>query len=142
MKLDGHQVDRLVTTFNLDRSSANLLTVDVQQGKMRLEGQGRAGLRNWKLEGGSPVSASATLRSADIQTLAAEAGMDPFPASGSLSATLRFSGSLESPLVAGNLTIDDLTAYGEHFTRRARRSRLPARRSSYPMEKHAMAQPA
>ena len=116
LKVDGHEVDRLVTTFDLDRSSANLLTVSVQQGKMRLEGQGRAGLNNWKLDGTSPISALATLRSADLRTLAAEAGMPSLAASGAISATVRITGSLESPLVSGNLTLDDLNAYGEHFT--------------------------
>jgi translocation and assembly module TamB len=115
-QLDGREVDRLVTTFDLDRSSVSLLTINVQQGKLRLEGQGRAGLHNWKLDGSSPISASATLRSADLQTLAAEAGMASPSASGAISATLRITGSLESPLLSGNLTLDDLTAYGEHFT--------------------------
>jgi translocation and assembly module TamB len=113
---DGYEVDHVATTFNLDRSSANLLTVNILQGNLRLEGQGRAGLHNWKLEGTSPISALATLRAADLQTLAAEAGMAPPPASGAISATLRISGSLESPLVNGNVALDDLTAYGEHFT--------------------------
>jgi len=116
LKFDGHEVDRLVTTFNLDGSTANLLTVSVQQGKMRLEGQGRAGLHKWKLEATSPISALATLRSADLQTLAAEGGMSPLPANGSISATVRVSGSLESPVVSGNVSGDDLTAYDEHFT--------------------------
>jgi translocation and assembly module TamB len=117
LKVDGYEVDRLVTTFSLDRSSAGLLTVNIQQGKLRLEGQGSAGLHNWKLDGTSPISALATLRSADLQTLAAEAGMGAsIPASGAVSATFRITGSLESPLVAGNVTLDDLTAYGEHFT--------------------------
>jgi len=116
-RLDGHEIDHLITTFNLDRSSASLLNVSVQQGNLRLEGQGRAGLHNWKLEGTSPISASATLRSADLQTLAAEAGMGTsIPASGAISATIRITGSLESPLVSGNVTGDDLSAYGEHFT--------------------------
>jgi translocation and assembly module TamB len=116
-RLDGHEVDRLVTTFNLDRSSASLQSINLQQGKLRLEGQGRAGLHNWKLEGTSPISASATLRSADLQTLAAEVGMGTsIPASGAISATVRITGSLESPLVSGNVTGDDLSAYGEHFT--------------------------
>jgi translocation and assembly module TamB len=115
-KVDGHAVDHLATTFNLDGSSLNLLTINVQQGNLRLEGQGRAGLHNWKLDGSSPISALATLRAADLQTLAAEAGLAPPPASGAISATLRITGSLESPLVNGNVVLDDLTAYGEHFT--------------------------
>ncbi len=115
-KLDGHELDRLTASFTVDRSSANLMNVSVQQGKMRLEGQARAGLHNWKMDSASPMSALATLHSADLQTLVAEAGMEPFPASGALSATMRMSGSLESPLVSGNLTLNDLTAYGQHFT--------------------------
>jgi translocation and assembly module TamB len=115
-KLESREVDRVVTTFNLDRSSADLLTVSIQQGKLRLEGQGRAGLHNWRLDGTSPITAMATLRSADLQTLAAEAGMAPPPASGAISATVRVTGTLESPLVTGNLAMDDLSAYGEHFT--------------------------
>jgi translocation and assembly module TamB len=115
-QLNGRELDRLVTTFNLDRSSVNLLTASVEHGKMRLEGQGRAGLHNWKLDGSSPISALASLRSVDLQTLGAEAGMGSLPASGAVSATIRVSGSLESPLVSGNLTLDDLTAYGEHFS--------------------------
>jgi len=116
LKVNGHEVERFSATFNLDRSSASFPNVSVQQGKMRLEGQGRVGLRNWKLDGNSPISASGTLRSADLQTLVAEAGMQQLPASGMVSATVRVSGSLESPLVNGNLTLDDLTAYGQHFT--------------------------
>jgi translocation and assembly module TamB len=112
----AHELEHLVTTFNIDQSALNLLTVSVQQGKMRLEGQGRAGLHNWTLDGNSPVSGLATLRSADLQTVAAELGMVDLPATGALSATVRISGSLESPLVSGNVTLDDLTAYGEHFT--------------------------
>ncbi len=38
------------------------------------------------------------------------------PASGAISGTLRITGSLESPLVSGNVALDDLSAYGEHFT--------------------------
>jgi translocation and assembly module TamB len=116
LKLDGHEVDRFLTTFNIDQSTLNLLTVSVQQDKLRLEGQGRAGLHYWKLNGSSPISALATLRSGDLQTMAAEAGMASLPASGAISATVRISGSLESPLVSGNVALDDLTAYGEHFT--------------------------
>jgi translocation and assembly module TamB len=115
MKLEGQQIDRVTTTFNLDRSTAVLQAITVEEGKMHLEGSGRAGLRNWKLEGGSPVSATVSLRSADIQTLAAEAGWKAPPATGLVSAAIHVSGSLESPLVTSALTIDNLTAFDEHF---------------------------
>ena len=115
LKLAGQQLDRVASTFTLDQSSAVLQAITVDEGKMHLEGNGRAGLRNWKLEESSPVSAVVSLRAADIQALAAEAGWKPLPASGLISAAVHVSGSLESPLVAGAVTLEDLTAYGEHF---------------------------
>ncbi len=115
LKLDGQQLDRVTSTFTLDRSSAVLQAVTVDQGKMHLEGNGRAGLRDWKLEGNSPVSATVSLRAADIQALAAEAGWKPPPATGLVSAAVHVSGSLESPLIAGAVTLENLTVYDEHF---------------------------
>jgi translocation and assembly module TamB len=117
VKIDGYTLDRLTGTLQLDRSSANVQTFTVEQGKMRVEGQGRAGLRNWELKDNSPVSGSLSLSSADIQTLAAETGAKSFPATGNLSAALRVSGSKESPLVTGQVTVQDLESYDEHFAR-------------------------
>jgi translocation and assembly module TamB len=115
LKLEGQQLDRVTSTFTVDRSSAVFETITVEAGQMRLEGNGRTGLRDWRLEGGSPVSATVSLRTADIQTLATEAGWKAIPASGLVSATVHVSGSLESPLVAGAVTLENLTAYDEHF---------------------------
>jgi translocation and assembly module TamB len=115
VKLDGQQLDRVTSTFTLDRSSAVLEAVTVEEGKMRLDGSGRAGLRDWKLEGSSPVSAAINLRTANIQTLAMEAGWKALPATGLVSAAVHVSGSLESPLIAGAVTLENLTAYDEHF---------------------------
>ena len=115
LKVGGRQLDHVTSTFTVDRSSVVLQAIAVEQGKMRLEGNGRAGLRDWNLEGTSPVSATVSLRGADIPTLAAETGWKAPPASGLISASVHVSGSLESPLVAGAVTLDNLTVYDEHF---------------------------
>jgi translocation and assembly module TamB len=115
LKLDGQQLDRVTSTFTADRTAVVLQAIAVDEGKMHLEGSGHAGLRNWKLESGSPVSATLSLRAADLQTLAAEAGWKAVPASGLVSATVHVSGSLESPLVSGAVTIENLAAFDEHF---------------------------
>jgi translocation and assembly module TamB len=115
LNLDGHQLDHVSTTFTADRNSAVLQAITADQGKMRVEGSGRAELRNWKLEEGSPVSASLSLRNADIQALAGEAGWKSPPATGTVSAAIHVSGSLESPLLSGAVAIENLTAYEEHF---------------------------
>jgi translocation and assembly module TamB len=115
LKLDGHQLDHVTSTFTVDQNSAVLQTITAEEGKMRLEGSGRAELRNWRLEDASPVSATLSLRNADVQTLAADAGWKPPPAAGSVSASIRVSGSLESPLIAGAVTVENLTAFEEHW---------------------------
>ncbi len=115
LKLDGRLLDRVTSTFTLDRSNAVLQTIRIEQGKMRLEGNGRAGLREWKLEDASPVSAAVSLRSADLETLAAEAGWKTPPAAGLVSAAVHVSGSLESPLVAAAVSLENLTLWDEHF---------------------------
>ena len=115
LKLGGQSLDRVASNFAADRNTLVFQSLIVEQGKMRAEGNARAELRNWALQGESPVSATLALRNADIPTLAAETGFNTPPATGSISATVRVSGSLESPLVAGTLTADDLTVYDEHF---------------------------
>lgn len=113
LRIGERRIDRLTSTFTVDRNTAVLEALTIDQGKMRIEGAGRADLRNWKLEGASPVSATLSLHNADIQTLAREVGWSAPPASGSISASGRVSGSLESPLIAGNVTASGVTAYGE-----------------------------
>lgn len=115
LKIGERRIDRLTSTFAVDRNTAVLEAIAVDEGKMRIEGNGRADLRNWKLEGASPVSATLSLHNADVQTLAAEIGWSAPPASGSISASVRVSGSLESPLIAGAVTASDVTAYGERL---------------------------
>jgi translocation and assembly module TamB len=116
VKLGGQQLDRISSTFTLDRSTAVLQAFTVEQGKMRVEGSGRAELRNWRLEGRSPVSGTVSLRSADLQALAAEAGWKSPPATGLVSAAVHVSGSLESPVVNGAVSLENLTGYDEHFS--------------------------
>ncbi len=113
LKFGTRRIDRITSTFAVDRNTAVLEALTVDQGKMRIEGNGRANLRNWELEGASPISAALSLRNADVPTLAAGIGWSAPPATGSISATVRVSGSLESPLIAGNVTASDVTAYGE-----------------------------
>lgn len=115
LEIGERRIDAITSTFAVNRNTAVLDALTLDQGKMRVEGNGRADLRNWRLEGGSPVSAALSLYNADVHTVAAEAGWSAPPATGSISAAVHVSGSLESPLIAGNVTASDVTAYGEAF---------------------------
>ena len=115
LRIAGQSVDRVAATFVVDRNAAVFDTFAIDQGRMRLEGSGRAELRDWSLHGSSPVSASLALHNADLQTLGAETGWRTQAAIGSVSAAVRVSGSLESPLIAGTVAADNLSAFGERF---------------------------
>src|ERR1700730_11306592 len=83
---------------------------------MHLEGQARLSLRNWRLEDASTVAALVSVRGGDLHTLAVQNGID-LPATGTLAAKLNIMGSLDSPLVTGNVDFQNVTSYEEHFDR-------------------------
>jgi len=114
--LDRRQIDHLATTFDINKSGADLHTLTLDQAKLHVEGQGRIGLRDWKLEDSSSVSALLAVRDSDVKQLLADNELQA-PVSGSLTATARISGTYESPLVNANVDLQNVMAYDEHFDR-------------------------
>jgi translocation and assembly module TamB len=116
LALDQREFDHFTASVDINKSIANLNALTIEQGKMRVEGQGRVGLHDWKLEDSSTVSALISLQGVDIQKLAAENG-SKIAATGTLFATLQVTGTFDSPLVSGSVNMANVTAYGEHFDR-------------------------
>ena len=116
LAFDQRELDHIVTTLDVDKTSANLQTLVADQEKMHVEGQARIGLVDWKPVDSSALSASLSVRGADIQKLLTENGYQ-IPVTGALSATVHVTGTLESPLVNGSLDAVNVTAYDEHFDR-------------------------
>ena len=116
LALDRREVDHFTAAIDANKSMANLNAMTIEQGKMRVEGQGRVGLHDWKLEDSSSVSALISVQGADIQKLAAENGSQT-PVTGALSATLQVTGTFESPVASGSVEAQNIAAYGEHFDR-------------------------
>jgi len=114
--LDQRQIDHLTSTFDIDKSAADLHTLTLDQAKLHVEGQGRIGLQAWKLEDSSSVSALLSVRDSDLQQLLADNGSQA-PVSGSMTASVRVSGTFESPLVNANVDVQNIIAYDEHFER-------------------------
>ena len=114
LRLDKHELDHFVTQFDLDRSAADLRSFTIQQGKMRAEGQARVSLHNWRLQDASTISAQVSLHGGDLHALALQDGFN-VPATGTLAATLNIMGSIESPLVTGNVNLQNVNSYDEHL---------------------------
>jgi translocation and assembly module TamB len=110
------EFDHIVATVDVNKSLANMYTLAVDQGQMHVVGQARIGLVNWKPVDASALTASLSIRGADIQKLLADNGFQ-IPVNGALSATAHVTGTLESPLVSGSFDARDVTAYDERFDR-------------------------
>jgi translocation and assembly module TamB len=116
LALDQREFDHFTASVDINKSIANLNALTIEQGKMRVEGQGRVGLHDWKLEDSSTVSALISLQGVDFQRLAAENGIQ-IAVTGTLFGTLQVTGTFDSPLVSGNVNMANIAAYGEHFDR-------------------------
>jgi translocation and assembly module TamB len=113
---NGRELDHVAATLNVDKTLANLYTIAIDQDQMHIVGQARISLMEWKAMDSSVLSATLSIRGADIHKLLADKG-DRIPVSGALSATAHVTGTLESPLVSGNVEARNVTAYDEHFDR-------------------------
>ena len=114
LKMQGRELDQLDAAVVVDRTLATAQALTIDQGKLHVEGQGRAGLSDWRYQPSNPISATLAVRGADIATLLAEAG-EKAPVTGSLAATLRLDGSADSPIVSGRVNLQNVAAYGERF---------------------------
>ena len=116
--LDQRELDRVTATFDANASAVNLHTLNVEQGKMRVEGQGRAALHNWKLEDSSAISALLNVQGVDIQKILTDnEDWSKIPVTGTFSASAHVTGTIDSPFASGNVDLQNVNAYGEHFDR-------------------------
>ncbi|HWY49042.1 MAG TPA: translocation/assembly module TamB domain-containing protein [Bryobacteraceae bacterium] len=114
--LGQREFDHVTASVDINKSLANMNTFTIEQGKMRVDGQGRVGLRDWQLEEASSISALISLQGADLHELEAETGMK-IPVTGTLLGTLQVTGTLDSPVLTGRVIVSNIAAYGEHFDR-------------------------
>jgi translocation and assembly module TamB len=110
------EFDHVAATLEVDKALANLYAIAVDQDQMHIVGQARVALADWKTVDASALSASLSIRGADIAKLLADQG-DKIPVTGALSAAAHVTGTLESPLVSGNVDARNVTAYDERFDR-------------------------
>ena len=116
LALNQREFDHFTATVDVNKSLANLNTLTVEQGKMRVEGQGRIELHDWKLEDTNRISALISMQGAELQKLAAESGSS-MAVTGTVFGTLQVTGTFESPILSGSVNVANIAAYGEHFDR-------------------------
>ena len=74
--LDFGQFDHFTSAFDFDRSALDVHAFTLQQGKLRVEGQGHVDLQDWKVRDAGSVSALLSIRGGDLPILADQAGIN------------------------------------------------------------------
>jgi translocation and assembly module TamB len=108
---EGRPFDRLEATVVASRSRVEASKLMLDQGGARLEGGGRAGLRDWKPDEAGAIAGSFSLRGLPLEKLLAEAS-SKLPARGILSGAFQLAGTLGAPEVSAKLALAQGTAFG------------------------------
>jgi translocation and assembly module TamB len=119
LKWSGRVFDRVAADVDLTGGGLRIGHGSVQRGALRAEGSGSLGMRDWKVEDASPVSAAGSLRHAPASELLAIAGVKDVPLEGTVDADGKISGTLGDPQVTASLAVTHGVLEGEpfdHFT--------------------------
>lgn len=114
--LQDRPFDQLAADINASPSGARVQNGAMSRGTTQLDFSASTGLKQWKPENFEPITASATIRNADLADLMAIAGQK-IPASGNVNAVAQIEGTIGNPRGNANVTVVNGAAYDEHFDR-------------------------
>lgn len=113
--VNGRKFDRLTAGIEAASTGAAVRGAVLSQERLEAKLDASIGLVNWKPQPSSPVSASASLSNAPVESLLAAAGRSALPVSGTVAANAEVSGTYGSPRAGLNFAIRDGAAWGEPF---------------------------
>jgi translocation and assembly module TamB len=113
----GIGFDRFSGQMTLNPSSASLQNATLTRGGAQARIAGTVGLNGWKVEPANPISATVTMRNAEITELLSLMGQKQIPVRGMLAASARVSGTAGNPHASADLTVTKGVAYDEPFDR-------------------------
>lgn len=109
--------DALNADVAANQSGARVENASVTRGRLVAQFAASAALRKWKAEDSGAVTASASIRGADVTQILAMAGQKDLPIRGSLTTTAQVSGTIGDPRATVNVDIVKGAAYEEPFDR-------------------------
>ena len=112
----GQDFDHLAGNFDLTSSQVSSPDFSLTQGPLHLQARGQIGLVRWQVTDASPVTASISLRGAEIGKIL-EQRKWKVDATGVLAATAEVKGTLNAPQASAGIDAENVTAYGEHINR-------------------------
>jgi translocation and assembly module TamB len=113
----GRVFDALSGDIDLSGAGLTVRNGAVAQAALHLQGAGSLGLRDWKVEDASPLSAALAIQNAPAADLLAIADMQSVPLTGSVSAEGKVSGTVGDPHIDARIAATHGTLAGEPFDR-------------------------
>lgn len=113
----GRIFDALSGDVDLTPAGVSVRNGSLRQGALRAQASGSLGLRDWKAEDASPISAAGSLRNAPVAELLEIAGAKNVPVQGTVTADGKIAGTLGDPRVDASFTAAQGAIGGEPFDR-------------------------
>jgi translocation and assembly module TamB len=113
--VEGHSFDKFSADLTATRSTIAASRFSISRGATEVTGNGTIAARNGSFDDGS-ITGQATVRNADLQELAKEAGSD-IEVMGTANASLRVSGTVNTPQADIVLDVQKPAALGERLDR-------------------------
>ncbi len=113
--VEGRAFDSLAADINATSAGASVRNAILQRGTMRADAAVDIGLRKWTAPPAAPLSATLTMRNADLADLLALAGQADIQASGSLSADAKIGGTIGNPQGSATLTARNGKLYDQPY---------------------------
>jgi len=117
----GQKVDSLQANVLASDYSISLTGGTLSRGAIQGQFQAQVALKDWKPDSTSQINGSGSIRNAPVKELAAIVSTKPLPASGTLSATGTFNGTVGNPQADFEFDIEKGDLAGEPFDKLAGR---------------------
>ena len=101
----GTHVDSLQAAVTASKSAVAVENGVVARGELRAQATGAIGLSEWKMSDASPLDATVSVAGAPVAELAAAAGRKKTPATGTVTASARITGTAGDPHVDGEASV-------------------------------------
>lgn len=111
------KIDSLAVDINARKSSLTVQNGSLARGSLQAQFTANVPLRNWKPDNAGPLSATASIKGADVTDLLALAGEKSIPVTGALTASGQVTGSIGNPMIKADVTVTKGSIYAEPFDR-------------------------
>jgi hypothetical protein len=111
------KIDAIAADIAVQKSELRVQNATLARGKLRGQLSATIALRDWKPDDAGALTATASVRGADVQDLLAFAGKQGIPATGTFSASAQVTGTVGTPLIKADVSANDGSVYNEPFDR-------------------------